>query len=176
MKRFGAHQQQGWGRKQQNCLHPPPQFEVKHHPGERVLPPAVMPGGVLTPSPLTEPHTFLALRDAERPSTAPRRSPLRPTAFSGGFSSSVPPTPKNIPRSWAHPKPCTVPCRVPELQPHRGAVSTPGHPRGTGDPHPPPPLHGHRDQGRHLTLPSIVSSAGGPALSGRSSHVPNTQR
>lgn len=134
------------------------------------------PGGVLTPSPLTEPHTFLALRDAARPSTAPRRSPLRPTAFSGGCSSSVLPTPKNIPRSRAHPEPCAVPCRVSELQPRRGAVSTPGHPRGTGDPPSPPPLDGHGDQGWHLTVPSSVSSAGGPALNGRSPHVPKAQR
>lgn len=32
MTRFGAHQQQGWGRKQQNSLRPPPRFGVKHRP------------------------------------------------------------------------------------------------------------------------------------------------
>ncbi|NXC46698.1 EMID1 protein, partial [Penelope pileata] len=35
-----------------------------------------------------EPHSFLALRDAARPSTAPRRSPLRPMAFSGCLNCS----------------------------------------------------------------------------------------
>lgn len=32
MTRFGAHRQQGWGRKQQNSLRPPPRFGVKHRP------------------------------------------------------------------------------------------------------------------------------------------------
>ncbi|KAM9207823.1 LOW QUALITY PROTEIN: uncharacterized protein RG961_014881 [Leptosomus discolor] len=50
---------------------------------------AAVPGG---PEPLSprslEAHTFLALRDTGRPSTAPRRPSLRPTAFSGCLNCS----------------------------------------------------------------------------------------
>uniref|UniRef100_A0A8U7N169 Uncharacterized protein n=1 Tax=Corvus moneduloides TaxID=1196302 RepID=A0A8U7N169_CORMO len=91
-----------------------------------------------------EAPTFLTLRDTGRPSSAPRRPLLHPTAFSGGSLPKpagvgtegwVPPTPQPVPPNFPH--------RVPELQPYRGADSPARHPRGTGKSQfgvrPPPP-------------------------------------
>lgn len=118
----------------------------------------------LTPLSSAEAPTFLTLRDTGRPSSAPRRAPLHPTAFSGGSLPKpagvgteiwVPPTPRLVPPNF--------PRRVPELQPCRGADSPARHPRGAGKsqfgvrPPPPAPPEGHKSRGGGHPVPPAVT-------------------
>uniref|UniRef100_A0A674GAE1 EMI domain-containing protein n=1 Tax=Taeniopygia guttata TaxID=59729 RepID=A0A674GAE1_TAEGU len=143
---------------------------------------------VLTPLSSAEARSPLTLRDPNRPSAAPRRPPLHPTAFSGGSppkpavvgtEGRLPPTPAPVPPDF--------PRRVPELQPCRGADSPARHPGGTGKsqfgvwpPRPEPP-EGHTSPGGVTLCPQLsptpsVPSAGGPAGGGRAPHASSTQR
>lgn len=178
-----AHPEQGWSPA-------PPKMSEGSTTGRSPTGGDAPQGGppVLTPLSSAEAHTLLTLRGSGRPSTALRRPPLHPTAFSGGS------LPKN-PLGWAHRAGCPSPhrlyprfppagclncSRVGELTARLATLEAQASPSlGSGH----LPLHPPRGT-RALGVTSCpllsptpaVSLPGGPAGSGRAPHPSSSQR
>lgn len=142
---------------------------------------------VLTPLSSAEAHTLLTLRGPGRPSSALRRPPLHPTAFSGGSL----PKPAGVgTQGWVPPAPplvlpissagCLNCSRVGELTSRLATLEAQASPNLGSGHLPLRPPRGTRALGVTscplLSPTPAVSLPGGPAGSGRAPHPSSTQR